>query len=126
MNLAGVAPIAVLAMLLASGCSSGSPPPALTITAASYPPLGGLASSTASVPVGIALELLATPTGFGSTEAIALRVDDPTRASISQMATDDQFVLTGLAPGSTTLRGLVNGQEVISLDVEVPTQPAQP
>jgi len=99
-----------------AGCSTPPPSPQVSITGSGAASQGaGLTSSLASVPVGAVIELTIAPTETEDT--VTVTVDDPTLAMAAPMTVKDQFILVGLAPGSTTLHVFLNGQEthVLSL-----------
>jgi hypothetical protein len=107
---------ATLAVLLGSGCSAPAQP-VLNVTAGSSPPSGGLSDTGASVPVGIILELDVQPMNYDGTVSVSVRADDPGVASVVPMTTQNDFVLIGVAAGTTTLHFFANGAAATHLTV---------
>jgi hypothetical protein len=125
--------LTAFAITSGAGCSA-PPPPTLTITQGSSPPVGdGITYAAASIPVGIVLEVDVTPSGYSATASITASVDDPTVASVVPMTTRDAFAVIGLAQGETAVHFFVagaaatdlsvNGETTNALTVAVSTQP---
>jgi hypothetical protein len=89
----------------------------LNVTAGSSPPSGGLSDTRASVPVGIVLELDVQPLNYDGAVSVSVQADDPAVASIVPMTTPNQFVLIGVATGTTTLHFFANGAAATNLTV---------
>jgi hypothetical protein len=91
----------------------------LSITSVSNPPVGeGLTDAGLSLPVGTVAEIAVSETDDGGDDAsILVRADDSTFAIVAPTTTPGEFVVIGVAPGSTAVRFFLNGQETTALAI---------
>jgi hypothetical protein len=108
-----VVAFAALVGVVAAGCSTSS---AVTLAPVGTSPAGSFSSGLASVPAGVVLGFKVTN---ASAQAVTATSDDPTIALVAPATQQGEFVIVGVAAGTTTLRVYANDQQAESLPIVV-------
>ena len=116
------APSLLLVLAPMMGCAQ---PGSIQLSSVASSPVGSFTSSEGTVAIGTVVAFSAQPqdsSGKDTGATVTASVDDTTIAQVIPVSWTNEFVVVGVASGTTTLRVQANGDETSTLPIHVVVQ----